>query len=254
MTHVILFYLKFLLQIVWLIVGLVWGFIMCIVHFHERIENPSFGVWVGRPYAWGALKILGVKLVIKNEHYLKETSPGVVVCNHQSLLDFIFACAIVPKKCVAIGKQSILYVPVFGQFWWLANQILIDRSHRASAIGTLGAAVKRIKQYKHSVWIFPEGTRNEDSEGNGLLPFKKGAFHVAIESGAPIVPVVMAPLSSIADWKTKHIYGGEYHISVLPPIPVTNLTKSDVDTLLEKVRSEMANEMENLKKLSKKQK
>jgi len=101
----------------------------------------------------------------------------------------------------------------------------------------MDAAVTRIKNNKHSVWIFPEGTRN--SRTDDFLPFKKGAFHVSIESGAPIIPVVIGPLSSIADLKNKRVVGGEFTIRILPPVYTTHLTKGDLDTLVDKVRNDM---------------
>jgi len=151
-----------------------------------------------------------------------------------------------PKSVFPSQKTVYFTFPSLDFFWWLSNQIFINRRHRASAIGTLDVVAERIKGHKHSVWIFPEGTRNLSSDKEPLLPFKKGAFHMGIESGAPILPIIMAPVSSVAELSKGRIYGGEYHIRVLPPISTSNLSKVDVDTLLERVRAEMLNAYKDL--------
>jgi len=116
MLHVVDFYLRLALEVIWFFLCAVYGMVIAIVHISERTTNPSCGYWVGRPYAWGALKILGVKLVVENFHYIDSVSPVVVVANHQSALDFAFACSVVPKKCVSIAKDSLKFVPVLGFF------------------------------------------------------------------------------------------------------------------------------------------
>ena len=75
---------------------------------------------------------------------------------------------------MSIGKKSILWMPLFGQIYWLSGNILIDRANRARAFETLAQTAVKIKEKCLSIWIFPEGTR---SRGRGLLPFKAGAFH-----------------------------------------------------------------------------
>ncbi len=88
---------------------------------------------------------------------------------------------------VAVGKKSLLWLPFFGLIFWLSGNVLIDRSNRSRAIGTIGQVVERIKNRGTSIWMFPEGTR---SKGRGLLPFKAGAFHTAVQAEVPVVPIV----------------------------------------------------------------
>src|SRR4029079_18657026 len=85
--------------------------------------------------------------------------------------------------------------------------------------------------------MMPEGTRNK--EGKGLLPFKKGPFHLAILAQVPIIPVVSSPLKDIASWKYKVLKGGTIHMTVLPPIPTKGMTDGDVDRLSNTVREKM---------------
>jgi len=155
----------------------------------------------------------------------------------------------VPKKTVCIAKRSFMYVPFLGLFWWMANQIFIDRSSRVDAINTLDAARKRIMEQQHSVWIFPEGTRND--KGLQLLPFKKGAFHLAVQAGVPIIPTIFSPITSIIDTKKMLWKGGVYRVVTLPPIYPKNKT---VDQLLNEVQIQMQNTLDNLAEEAKKYK
>jgi len=164
------------------------------------------------------------------------------------VLDFAFACAIVPMKTVCIAKRSFMYDPFLGLFWWAANQIFIDRSSRSDALSTLEVAKNRIVGQKHSVWIFPEGTRND--KGIKLLPFKKGAFHLAIQAGVPIVATVFAPLQTTIDLKHQEWKGGVFRMKVLPPFPTKGLTTADVDQLIEKVHASMQAQLDEFTEIA----
>ena len=91
---------------------------------------------------------------------------------------------------------------------------------------------------KQSVYIFPEGTRSYYDCAD-LLPFKKGAFHLAIQAQVPIVPIVVANYSHILNTKKKTFRPGVISVLVLEPIPTLGLRKEDVDGLLEKTRDRM---------------
>ncbi len=93
-----------------------------------------------------------------------------------------------------------------------------------------------LRQDGVSIWIAPEGTRNH---GTGLLPFKKGAFHMAIAAQVPIVPIVCAPLGPLIDWKRRIFGPGALPMRILSPIPTTGLTEADLADLSDRVRSAM---------------
>jgi 1-acyl-sn-glycerol-3-phosphate acyltransferase len=158
-------------------------------------------------------KMLGVKLVLKRHHKAEDVGPAVYVANHQNSYDLFTVPAMVPKNCVSIGKKSIKWIPFFGQLYWLSGNILIDRSNRSKAATTISKAADRIKQNGLSVWMFPEGTR---SYGRGLLPFKTGAFHTAMNADVPIVPVCMN--STHKSIKLNRWNNGTIYIEMLAPI------------------------------------
>lgn len=94
-----------------------------------------------------------------------------------------------PKRTSIMAKKEIQWMPLLGQWMSLSGAVFIDRGNNAKAVQSLSAAGETIKARHTSLWMFPEGTRSM-REHHDMLPFKKGAFHVAVEAGIPIVPVV----------------------------------------------------------------
>lgn len=94
-----------------------------------------------------------------------------------------------PGRSAMVAKKELKRIPVFGQYLTYAGTVFLDRSNSSNAVKSLVEAGRIIKSHKISVWLFPEGTRTLKPE-NTLRDFKKGAFHLAIEAGVPIIPVV----------------------------------------------------------------
>jgi lysophosphatidate acyltransferase len=127
----------------------------------------------------------------------------------------------------------------------LSNTVFIDRSNHKSALVAFDSAAKHMQEGKQSVFIFPEGTRSYYSKPD-MLPFKKGAFHLAVKAQVPIVPVVCANYSKIVSVQEKRFIPGRIPVKVLKPIPTTGLGAEDVDDLMRYVREAM---LEALKEL-----
>lgn len=173
--------------------------------------------------------LLGVKVRMKNRELMDAHRPCVFISNHQDNMDIIPGCFSVPADTVTIGKRDILYIPFFGLFYWLAGNILINRSNKKSAFSTMDQAAAQIRERKISVWIMPEGTR---SRGRGILPFKKGPFITAIKAQVPIVPVAISSYIRHVDLTKWH--SGTLLIEALPAIDTTGLTLEDVGALKDK--------------------
>ena len=94
-----------------------------------------------------------------------------------------------PKRAAMVAKKELQWVPLLGQFLTTSGAVFLDRSNNANAVISLAAAGQSMKTRGTSLWLFPEGTRSLSRE-NKLLPFKKGAFHLAVQAGVPIVPIV----------------------------------------------------------------
>jgi len=88
-----------------------------------------------------------------------------------------------------VAKRELQWVPLLGQYLTASGAVFVDRSNITNAIKSLAAAGETMKTRGTSVWLFPEGTRSLRPE-NKLLSFKSGAFHLAVQAGVPIVPVV----------------------------------------------------------------
>jgi lysophosphatidate acyltransferase len=227
------FYLKCLLIYLYELPAVSWAFLLSVA----RWGHPANNRMAARGFAWGILKIWGVDLEIENEEGLYATQPCVYACNHQGAMDVPIFGWIFPTKTVVVGKKELLWIPIFNLFFLAAGNIAINRQRRAKSVASLGEAVDAIKERKVSVWIFPEGTRNRTSEP--LLPFKKGAFYMAIQAQVPIVPVVAAPTKAYFDSEKKIMHGGRIRVRVLPPIETRGMNESQISELSDKVRGKM---------------
>ncbi|KAF9266176.1 1-acylglycerol-3-phosphate O [Marasmius fiardii PR-910] len=187
-----------------------------------------------RMFYMAGSRVLGITIKVEGDEHL-QTRPAVYMSNHQSMLDILFVARTMPKKATITAKKSIQASPL-GPFMMLAGAIFIDRGNNARAIRSLEAAGELMRKKRTSLWIYPEGTRNL-SEVPDMLPFKKGGFHLAIQAGIPIVPVVSENYWHL--YHKGHFEGGEARIRVLPPVPTTGMTAADVPELISKVRNQM---------------
>jgi 1-acyl-sn-glycerol-3-phosphate acyltransferase len=190
-----------------------------------------------RGFAWGILKIWGMKLEVENEQGLYTTQPCVYTCNHQGAMDVPIFGWIFPTRAVVVGKKELMWIPLFNLFFLAAGNIVLDRQNRSKSVASLGTAVEAVKKRKVSIWIFPEGTRNMSDQP--LLPFKKGAFYMAIQAQVPIVPVVASHQKPFFDSKNRVLKGGKIKVRVLPPIETKGMDESQISELSEKVRGKM---------------
>jgi lysophosphatidate acyltransferase len=108
--------------------------------------------------------------------------------NHQSIVDVLVIGKLMPKQTAIMAKRSLQYTPL-GPFMSLSGTIFIDRGNSASAFRSIDAAGETMKRTKTSLWMFPEGTRHLSKEVT-MLPLKKGGFHLAINAGIPVTPIV----------------------------------------------------------------
>ena len=127
----------------------------------------------------------------------------------------------------------------------LSKTVFVERSSRTQAVAAFAKAAEQMHSSGQSVYIFPEGTRSYYDYPD-MLPFKKGAFHLAVQAQVPIVPVVVANYSNILNVKKKIFRQGTISASILEPISTKGKTKEDVDALLEETRSRMLVELKKL--------
>ena len=124
-------------------------------------------------------KIFSINYIIENEENLKIDGPFIMIANHQSAFDWMPMMKIWPnRKCSLIAKKEIFYMWPIGLGLWLCDTTFIDRSNKMRAKSTIAKLSERITNENLSIFIFPEGTRSLKR----MLPFKKGAFHLAIKA------------------------------------------------------------------------
>jgi 1-acyl-sn-glycerol-3-phosphate acyltransferase len=138
-----------------------------------------------RPWARGSLWIVGVNLEVDRKDRLR--GPAVFISNHQSLIDVVFMPAILPRTIKFVAKKELRRIPLWGWAFAAGGGLMIDRSDPRGAIAAIRDGLQRVPP-DWSVAVFPEGTRSRDGS---LGRFKKGAFHIAMQRGLPIVPVGM---------------------------------------------------------------
>lgn len=232
-----LFIVRLIAMLLYFLVVAALGLLLCLV----RPFNPDNSRLIARWYSWGGLKLLGLRVEAEGLEQFNKADTYVVVANHQDNLDLFVLGNYLPRRTVSVGKKSLLWIPVFGIMYWLAGNVLIDRGNRQRAMDAMGAVVTALRERNTRIWIFPEGTR---SRGRGLLPFKKGAFHTAIQAGVPVVPVCVSTYAGKADF--SRLRSGTVRIKVLAPISTEGLTTADVPALMERCRDQMQAELAEL--------
>lgn len=161
--------------------------------------------------------------------------PYVVVCNHESLADPVFVGSL-PWDARWVAKDAVFRLPVFGQMMRMAGDVRVvrgDRESRAEAYDELKSWIRK----GSSVMVFPEGTRSPDGE---LLPFRNGPFRLALETGAPVLPLAVVG-SRRALRKGSLVFGrATADVAVLEPEPVGGRGPEDVESLRDTVRDRIA--------------
>jgi lysophosphatidate acyltransferase len=138
----------------------------------------------------------GVTFEVQDPSDALKTRPAVFIANHQSELDVLMLGWSFPKYCSMTAKSSLKKTPFLGWFMILSGAIFINRSNTKDARQAMSGAAEEIRSKRQSVYMFPEGTRSYSREPE-LLPFKKGAFHLAVQAQVPIVPIVVANYSHV---------------------------------------------------------
>lgn len=236
------FYLKMIVISILLVVLFVPWILACIIQYGSPNLWRQFVDLFG-PLARG---ILGLKVTPQgpSKEELEKYLPVVYVGNHQSALDVITYAVLPYERVVAVGKKEIARIPFVGFIFKACGNIFIDRQNRDSAMKTMKSVADEIRSRKVSVVMYPEGTRNRT--GVGLLPFKKGAFHLAIEAQVPIVPIVCSSLRNVQPRVGGPVRPGHIIIRSLDPISTSGMTLNDVEPLLARVRELMEKNLQEV--------
>jgi putative phosphoserine phosphatase/1-acylglycerol-3-phosphate O-acyltransferase len=157
----------------------------------------------------------------------------VFVFNHQSRADALILARLVRRDFSGIAKREMRDVPVVGKLLELAGVVFVDRDRGVDAIKAMAPLVAALRRDRRSVCIAPEGTR---SLCRSLGPFKKGAFHLAMQAGVPIVPVVIHNSGDVQPRTEFAMRPATVRVDVLPPVDTTKWRAATIDRHVREVR------------------
>lgn len=201
--------------------------------------------WVYPVALWGGrqwLRLSGMRVVVRGREHLRPGETYIIVSNHRSYLDTATLFCHLGRRIGLFAKKELLKVPILGYGMGYVNILAIDRSNRERALRTVGEATKRLRS-GIPFGVFAEGTRARPGE---LLPFKKGAFYMAAETGVPIIPVAIKHTDALMGKGTGFARPGTIEMVLLPPVGVADLPPDRdeaVARLIRETRSRIAAEL-----------
>jgi 1-acyl-sn-glycerol-3-phosphate acyltransferase len=189
-----------------------------------------------RRWAKALLRCAGVKVVIENTEVLDPQRPQVLIANHVSWFDVLALAAWLPGRYCFVAKKEVRKTPFLGYTIERCGHIFIDRSDHQRALRSLEEARVKLEKEKPTVIMFPEGTRSPSGE---LQRFKKGAFVLAIQTNADIVPAGISGSRAVMRKNSLLIHAGTIVIRLGEPISVQSLTMADRDELMNNTRASL---------------
>ncbi|XP_048822075.1 1-acyl-sn-glycerol-3-phosphate acyltransferase beta [Lagopus muta] len=178
----------------------------------------------------------GLRFEVKGLENFEMEGPAIIVSNHQSILDMMGLMEVLPDGCVQVGKKELMYAGTVGLITYLGGVIFINRKKTSSAKMVMAEVAKTMIAENVKVWVYPEGTRNCTGD---LMPFKKGAFHLAVQAQVPVIPVVYSSFTTFYNPKKNLFTSGKIKVEVLPPIETKGLTPDDVSDLTDRCHNIM---------------
>lgn len=179
-----------------------------------------------------AHSLAGVKVNVDGEENLWSHRPAVFIFNHRTNFDALIIGKLLRTDFTGVAKKELERHPIMGPAGRLMKVAFIDRGDAKKAVETMKPVMELAKE-GISIAIAPEGTRAKTRE---LLPFKKGAFRIAMSAGIPIVPVVIRNADDVGARDAFFMRPATVEVTVLPPISVADWTLDDLQERIEAVR------------------
>jgi 1-acyl-sn-glycerol-3-phosphate acyltransferase len=195
-------------------------------------------IYDGIPRLWArwTLRVSGTPVTAIGAHHIAPGRPQIFLCNHASWYDVLALATIIPKRYRFVGKKELARVPLWGRAWLASGHIAIDRSDTVAAVESLDRAGRMVREDRSAIIIFPEGTRSATGE---LLPFKKGAFMLAMHTGIEIVPVAVQGTRAIMPKGSWRVRPGRIIVRFGAPISAATQAALSRDELMSRVRAEI---------------
>ncbi|GAA4940736.1 putative phosphoserine phosphatase/1-acylglycerol-3-phosphate O-acyltransferase [Actinomycetospora succinea] len=180
------------------------------------------------------LALAGIDVEVTGAEHLWSARPCVFVFNHQSKIDVALLMKLLRGGFTGVAKAEAASIPLWGAMFKLAGVAFVDRGNTRQAKEALEPAVRKLRDEGWSLAIAPEGTRSPTPR---LGRFKKGAFHIAMQAGVPMVPIVIHDAGEVMWRGHQTLRGGTVHVDVLPPIDTADWTVGTLTEHVEDVRS-----------------
>ena len=207
------------------------------------LDDPARSVWhrkVSRVWMFVYLHLIGCPLVVRGKENFSSHTNYVVVCNHNSLMDVPVSTPFMPRANKTIAKKSFSRVPIFGWIYSFGS-VLVDRNNDASRRKSY-EDMKQVLALGLDMVIYPEGTRNRT--GQPLKKFYDGAFRLSVDTGKPIMPVLLFHTAKVLPAnKFFYVYPHRLEMHFLPPISPEGM---NTEELKEKVFEKMWEGIVNL--------
>lgn len=227
------------LMIVVVIVTVFCAILAMVAGVFDRTGNV--GGWIARCWSWVILKTGGVRARVQGLEHLDPKQQYIFMGNHTSAFDIPLMLYYIPFQLRMIAKRELMYIPVFGWAMWMVKHYFIDRRNHRKALDAMAQVAVQFNRQRSSVCIFPEGTRSLDGKLKG---FKKGGFILAIQTGKPIVPVVLSGAFELKPKYRRSIQPGVVKMTILPPVNTRGYKYEDRDNLLTLVHNQFQEQLE----------
>lgn len=177
-------------------------------------------------YLYLLMFLSGIRLTVIGKEKVPTDRPVLYVLNHRSVFDIVVSLAHCPGRTGYIAKKEFEKVPLLS--WWIRwiNGLFLNRDDVREALKTILTAIDHIKG-GISMAIYPEGTRNRDTDETKMLPFHEGSFKIASKTGCPVVPVVINHASEVFEDHFPWIKGTHIIMEYLDPVDIKALTGED---------------------------
>jgi 1-acyl-sn-glycerol-3-phosphate acyltransferase len=203
-------------------------------------SGRNLPVRIGRKWARVLLWALGLKPDYRGRIPSDEVLPCIFVANHLSVVDVWAMLAVAPLNARFVAKRSLFRIPVLGWSMSAAGFIPIDRAQGARSMIAVSRASEALRSGQ-AIVMFPEGTRSREGR---LLPFKKGAFHLALSDEVPVVPVAISGSGRVVRPRSIAVRKAAVTVTFLEPIDVNPYLPADVEGLIAHVRGAIAERLE----------
>lgn len=169
----------------------------------------------------------GIHLIVEGEENVPKDQAVLYIGNHRSIFDIVITYARCPNLTGYISKDGVNKVPLLGLWMKRLYCLFLDRKDLKQGLKTILTAIDQVKS-GISICIFPEGTRNRDTEDStSLLPFKEGSFKIAQKTGCPIIPMAITGTADIFENHFPWLHRTQVRLTYGKPILLPELSKEE---------------------------